>query len=468
MKKIPEAFQRFRVFVTRDLWDTELASVSFVKRQVIKLLRILHLIFKGFREDELPLRASGLTFVTLLSLGPLLAFIFAIFKGLYGETKYQQIEADITKSLQDMPEEVSSFVLEMIRNVMSSSAGGIGGFALVILVYTVIKVMGNIEHSFNRVFGVTSSRTFLRKVTDYVSTLLLVPVCVVASGAAAGFRTTAFWQNQSQAVHDAYGYLVVLVPLFVAWVAFSILYIIMPNTRVKFTSAFAGGLGAALIFLVWQKFYVLTQSWLFAGEAKDIVFGAFAAVPIFMFWLYVCWIIVLFGAEVAFAIQNSTTYAREQRAGDASEKSRQMLGVALATEMTRCMTNGQDAFHAGDFSKARGVPIRLINEVLEILIQANIVGSLTDQGGRYVLLKTPEQITVKEIIDVIENHGTPPRSLGVEQLDAKLREFWSVVDIGVGNLMREQTLRRLADQDLEPGHLQEAGNGRDPVSDRTE
>ena len=144
MKKISEAFQRFRVFVTRDLWDTELASVSFVKRQVIKLLRILHLIFKGFREDELPLRASGLTFVTLLSLGPLLAFIFAIFKGLYGETKYQQIEADITKSLQDMPEEVSSFVLEMIRNVMSSSAGGIGGFALVILVYTVIKVMGNI------------------------------------------------------------------------------------------------------------------------------------------------------------------------------------------------------------------------------------------------------------------------------------------------------------------------------------
>jgi len=469
MSKIFEALRRFRIFLTRDLWDTELTSVSFLKRQVIKFFRILHLIIRGFREDELPLRASGLTFVTLLSLGPLLGFIFAIFKGLgYGREKYAEIKTSIEGLLEEMPPEVQQFISDMIDNVMDSNAGGIGGFALIILIYTVVKVMGNIEHSFNRVFGVTSSRTFLRKVTDYVSTLLLVPVCVVAAGAAAGFRTTSFWQMQPEAVHEAYGHLVALVPLFVAWIAFSILYIIMPNTRVKFVSAFSGGLGAALIWVGWQKFYVKTQSWLFAGESKDLIFGAFAAIPIFMFWLYVCWIIVLFGAEVAFAIQNSTTYAREQAAGDASGKTRQMLGVALAIEMTRAMIGGQEAFHAGEFSKARGVPIRLINEVLEILMQANLVGGLSDQSGKYVLLTSPDQIPVKDIIEVIDSHGAPPHSLGVEQLDTRLQKLWSLVDVGVSDAMRGQTLRRLADEDRESVLLQEAGNARDPVSERVE
>ena len=463
MKKIGGAWRKFRVFAARDLWDTELATVSFAKRQAIKGLRILSLIFKGFREDELPLRASGLTFVTLLSLGPLVAFVYAIFKGLgYGESWFEQIRAYIQGS--EMPPEVQEFVTGLLSNVMESSAGGIGGFAAMILIYTVVKVMGNIERSFNRVFGVTSFRPFLRKLTDYVSTLLLVPFCILAAGAVTGFRTTEFWRSQPELVLETYGRLVSLVPLFISWAAFSVLYIIMPNTRVRLASAFSGGLVAGLIWLGWQKFYVKTQSWLFAGESKDVVFGAFAAIPIFMFWLYVCWIIVLFGAEVAFAIQNFTTYAREQQAAKASEKSRQMLGVGLTAAMARCMIEGNDAFHAGAFSRERGVPIRLINEVLEILMQANIVGHLAEEGTRYVLLRSPDQIPVKEVIDVIECHGAPPRSLGVEQLDGNLRELWLAIDEGVSELMDGQTLRELVELDLESVRIGEIGHAADSVS----
>jgi membrane protein len=441
MNPLRKLWRRFSAFVADELWDLELSSVSMIRRQVLKLLRILHLTVNGFRKDELPLRASGLTLWTLLSLAPFLAFVFTVFRGLGRDT--EMIER-FSVGIAEMPQQVQDFLNNIITYVQNSSKVGLGGFAVAILLYTVIKVMGNIEHSFNRVYGLSTSRTLARKFTDYISILVLVPMLFLASGALAGFRSTSIWQNQPEIVHATYGKLLLMTPLFASWIAFTVLYLFMPNTRVKLLPAMLSALVGAVTWILWQKFYVVTQGWLFAGESKDKVFGAFAAVPIFMFWLYVCWMIVLFGVELAFAMQNSHTYAREQNAGKASEQSRQMLALALVARMAQAMIQEDQPLHTQCFAKENGVPIRLINDVLGVLIKAGLVGELSEERGEYVLLKAPDKLQAKTVIDRMEQSGAQPAGLGIRNLDENVNALWDRLDAGIEELTQDLTVEKLA------------------------
>ena len=438
MNRIRRLIQEARTFLLADLWELELTSVSFVKRQFIKFTRIIQLTYAGFRDDELPLRASGLTFVTLLSLAPLLAFLFTVFKGL---GRGQEMIAQIKTSIAEMPDQVKDLVFNIIAYVENSSTVGLGGFAVIILVYSVIKLMGSIEYSFNIIWGISSHRSLIRKFTDYISTLVLVPMLIMVAGALSGFKSTEFWANQPELVHLTYGKLLLFTPMFAAWIAFSILYVFMPNTRVPVIPATFSGLVAAFIWLVWHKFYIFSQGWMLAQQDK--VFGAFASVPMFMIWLYVCWMVVLFGAELAFAIQRFGTYAREHKAGRASDESRILLALSMVLEMARNMVSGSQSLSADQYAHERSVPIRLINEVLGVLTSSGLVGQLSEGNENFVLLRVPDQIKIKDIIDLIIRDGAGPRSLGVATLDDAAMLAWQSANDGMEQVLGEETFMQL-------------------------
>ena len=440
------AFRRVKDFAGQDIWDLELTSVSFIKRQVVRLVRILLLTLKGFREDELTLRASGLTFISLLTLAPLLAFVFTIFKGMgRGREMIEQIKGFVA----EMPVQVQEFVQTILDYVESSSTVGVGGMAVLVLLYAVLKMMGNIEHSFNRVWGISHSRPFARKVTDYVSTLVLVPMLIMVSGALRGIRFSSVWMAQPEAVHLFYGKVLLLAPLFAVCIAFSVLYIFMPNTRVRISSALMAAFVAALVWMGWQKFYILSQSWLFAGESKDKVFGVFAAVPIFMLWLYVSWTIVLFGAELAFAMQNFGTYAREQKAGKASGESRVLLGIAVVAEMTRAMLGSRPTFSASAYAREHGVPIRLLNDVIGVLEGVGLVGRISEDTGEFVLLKAPDQLGVQHVVDVMLQDGARPISLGLSHLDPAANHAWETAAGAMHQALGDKSFRVLVETPAE-------------------
>ena len=420
------AMHRVKVFLTREIWEVDLADIGWIKRPFVKLLRVVTLSVRGYLDDELPLRASGLTYVTLLTLAPLLAFIFTIFRGM---GRGQEAIGKLRELIAEMPDQIQEFLERIIAYVENTSTVGIGGIAVLILLYAVVKVMGNIEFTFNKVWGVTSSRTMLRKFTDYISILVLVPMFILAASALSSFRNSQRWTDQMQAVYSLTDKLLVFAPLLSAAVAFGLLYLTMPNTKVRFKPALVSGLVAATLWVIWQRLYITFQSFLLQGQDK--VFGAFASVPMFMFWLYVSWVIVLFGVEVAFAMQNYTTYARERNAYSASDESRLLLALAVVRGAAQAMHSDEIAFRADAFAQAVGVPIRLLNDVINVLQKGGLMGALEGQANAYVLVKAPEQIRVQQVIDLIMREGTQPAQLGLQHLDEDVIGTWHTARDGM-------------------------------------
>ena len=392
------------------------------------------------REDELPLRASSLTFISLFSLAPILAFVFTIFKGM---GKSQEVISKLEDSMEGMPEQVQAFFDRMIEYVNNSSSLGIGGVAIVVLLFMVIKVMSDIEYAFNRVWGVRKARTLLRKFSDFISTLVLVSMLILAIPTVTGLSSVPFaekyldWSKFSEAYEWIF-------KLGLVWVGFSILYLIMPNTRVRFKPAVYAGLIGALLWLGWQWLYLHFQGMII--QQPDKIFGAFATVPIFMVWLYVCWIIILFGAEVSFAIQNYKSYHLDNKASETSARARTQLALAIVSQSGMAMDEGQKLFDADAYGDKHAIPTSLMNETLNMLVQDGFIVELAEHQGCYTLARSPDKLTIQEIISAVEEHGENPDFQETDPVNLRINAV-------IHNIQdaREQTLAKATIRDLIEG-----------------
>ena len=436
-KEPPRTLSRLRHFLSHDLWDLELSSIGFLRRVFYKFIRVICLSIRGFRDDELTLRASGLTLVSLLSLAPLLAFVFTIFKG----AGRGQLAIDRFKSfIATLPEQSQDLLLQVVNYVENSNTVGLGGAAIVILLATVIKLMSSIEASFNRVWGITTSRAMTRKITDYIAGLILAAMVVLAA-MLSGLQSSTVWVKVVSQHAWLSESLLGLAPLFFAWFGFSVLYVFMPNTSVRIFPALVSGLVAASMWTAWQPFYLRFQAMIFGQQDK--VFGAFASVPIFLIWLFVCWVIVLFGTEVAFAVQNSATFAKEQKAHLASHESRVLLGLGIMSEATRGMLAGRPHFYAEEFGKTHGIPARLMKEVIQTMVDDRWMAELAEQKNVFVLLGDPAQKKVQDLIKTFLACGVPPKRLGLLSLDGQATEMWRSAYAAVSGSLGDTTFKDL-------------------------
>lgn len=429
MKPIGHYWQQFVRFMNQDLWSIELGSLTFVRQLGIRAVRAVHLVVRGYREDELSLHASALTFTTLMSLVPFLAFIFVIAKGVGGQELFLAKYAEL---IAEMPAQFREFADKLVEIVLGANYFALGGIAITIWVVAVIKVLGSIESSFNRVWGVSGGRPFYRKLTDYLSTLIVVTLFLLF---AATFSADAVTSKLGIIGEFSKPLLVKMTPWISSTIALAFLYTFMPNTKVRLAPALLSGMITAAIFLTWQRIFVKVQVGVFT---KDAIFGTFAAIPIFLAWVYVCWVIILIGVEIAFSLQNTTTFENEMVAARASAQSRLKLALAVVAHAAQSLLEGSPAFDKHRFAEERTVSIRLLNRVLEILCRAGMVAEVSEEPGRFVLLKDPARIPVKEILDVVMQDGVQPGVLGLSSLDPALEEALQA--------MSERTDKALADR----------------------
>lgn len=481
---LPEKFKAAWRFLTSDVWDIEPSSLTAMRGFLVKSVRVVHLVFKGFQEDECPLHASALTFNTLMALVPVLAISLALARGLGdAETVKVKIRAGVrewtstfqqqaaarhetntlavtgsvpTGSTAGVPstdafddtrlgEEIDAMVGEVLEKVENISFAALGGVGLVLLIWMVIGVLGKVEASFNRVWGVTVGRSAWRCFTDYLSVLLVVPILIVAASSLplADFATRFLPGEQAQMVRSVLGsgWLKHLTVGVMSVLTFSFVLMFMPNTRVKVGPGVAGGAVSAALFLGWLWICASFQVWV-ANYGR--IYGSFATVPILLAWIYVSWEIVLFGAEVAFALQNCTTYRMEQGARKASMESRVTLALALAAQVARGMLQKERMpFSAAVFAAQKRVPVRFLKDVIADLCHAGILGQLSDEPDHYVLLRAPESLRVKEVMDTMIRSGMAPESLGLGRIDAQVAAVTERIDRGA-----EQTLSRMTVRDL--------------------
>ena len=403
MRNLVETIERF---LRETIWLERRGSRKAV-RFGIRTLRVVFLVGKGFYDDKCFLRASGLAFTTVLSLVPLLAFAFSVLKGFGAEDMVRDEVIEYVAVGQDELEiRLKEYIDSMTSYVTETRVGALGGLSLLFLLYTSIKVLSTAEDSFNDIWGVTKGRRWLRKFSDYTSVIIIGPVLLASAIAVSTYLSANPLAGEGVTLSVGRYLLRALAwmgPYALTILAFAALYAFMPNTRVSISAALIGGLVAGLL---WQgAFWSYTHLQVVVAR-QNAIYGAFAAVPIFLVWLYVSWVITLFAAEVAFAYEHVETYRQRRERFEPSARTREVAALRVFLEVAKAFHDGAPPPDADRLSDASGVPVRAVNDVADVLVTEGLLSriesgkALSFQPGRDI-----SRVTAGDVMGAVRRHG---------------------------------------------------------------
>lgn len=395
------------VFLERDLWRLSSKELTPGKSFLIKHLRVIVLALKGFNEDKVSMRASALTYYTLFALVPVVALAFGIAKG-FGLESY--LESELQNALSNR-EEVFTWIMSFSKSMLETARGGmVAGVGFVVLVYAVMNVLSNIEASFNAIWKIHKGRTLSRKFSDYFSMMFIAPFFLILSSGATVFLGTQITRISEDIqligfFSPVLMFLVQLVPYVLVWILFTLIYVVMPNTNVRFGGALLAGIVAGTMFQLAQWGYIYFQ----VGVSRyNAIYGSFAAVPLLLLWLQTSWLIVLFGSEVSFAYQNVEKYIYDKEAKTMSFFNRKLISLYICHLVIKRFKQGETPLTASQIAHELEIPIRLLREVLYDLIELHILSeTITDhpKESGYQPGQDINRLSIKVITEMLENKG---------------------------------------------------------------
>ncbi|NLD35664.1 MAG: YihY/virulence factor BrkB family protein [Desulfatiglans sp.] len=417
-------------FLKEDLWSLRPKDISSTKFFIIRTLKIIVLAYKGFNEDRCSLRAKALTFYSMMSVVPLLALAFGISKG-FG--MQEVLEKEIIEKMKGQ-EEVLKFIIGFADRMLEQVKGGIiAGIGILFLLYTVFNLLKNIEESFNDIWGVPHSRSFSRRLSDYLSVLFIAPILFIVSSS-----TTVFIKTQVTLITEKITLLgsispliffsFKIVPFFVIWLLLTFLYSYMPNTRVRYKSGVIGGVAAGTMYGFWQVIYISMQ----IGAAKyGAIYGSFAVIPLFMIWLQVSWLIVLFGAEIAFAHQNVDKYEMEAISENVSIALKMVLAIRIAGMCVQNFVKGESPLSGKQISDALELPVRLTNRLLSDLVECNVLSETKGKDEKLTYYQPARDVgglTIHDVIAALERLGDNSIIYADSDELEKIKEYYAELD----------------------------------------
>jgi membrane protein len=534
---------RAHTFLAKDVWAVELERLTTFKRWGYKLARVVYLAGRGFHQDRCMFRASALTYITVFSLVPLLAFSFSLAKGLGA---YERLEADVIKpfldstfapeeaaatdegerddatadgedsaegegaaeeeraseeerapqdeaaadedraaggapgadqepSLTDVqsggddaaavaargaPDDGASGLRQAIDKVLSfvrdTDVKGLGAFGLLILMYTVLKLLSSVEQTFNDIWGIRKSRSLVRKFADYLSMVVIVPVLLVAGTTAtaavqSGVIARMLSQPRVQEFIQDYPafagletYFLKASSLLALWIGFAFVYLFMPNTKTRLVSALWGGVVGGTLWQIAQVAHVSFQ----LNVAKfNAIYSTFAALPIFLFWIYLSWVTVLLGAELAFAHQNEPAYRQVARARDFDHSLKEVVAVRVVVRVARAFLRGEAPLRPSELASKLGVPERTVVEVLRALIDQHVLVPVEDEvleEAAVVPARDLDRLTLKDVFDALKGRTGPVEFAPRDDVDRAVDEVLAAYERECAEAPNNLTLRELA------------------------
>lgn len=407
MKDIMKKIRQLANFIAHDIWRIRRSQLSAGKSFLIKQARVLILSLKGFHEDKCQLRASALTFYALISIVPVAAMAFGIAKG-FGLK--EALETQLRSRLAGQ-EEIAANIIAFSHSLLEKTQGGlIAGVGLVVLMWAVFKLLGQIESSFNDIWKIKEKRSIGRMFGDYLALIIICPVLLILSSS-----TTVFITTQVSVILEKFTvlgcfssfifFLLKLLPYMLMWFLFTFLYIFIPNARVRFSSGLVAGIIAGTIFQIVQWAYITFQ---IGVVHYNTIYGSFAALPLFLVWLQLSWTIVLYGAEVSVAYQNADIYEFEPDFLQASHRMRILLSLLVTSRVIKNFIRGEKPMTALDISSQLGIPIRFVNEILFDLIKSRIFSVVEIEGedrrGHQPAIDV-SGLTIQDVMDALETRG---------------------------------------------------------------
>ena len=377
-----------------------------VVRWLVQQYRLLFYTARGLVEHGTLVRSAALTFYTLMSLVPILAVVFAVVKG-FGLT--DGLVENLYGIFPRHPETID-YIVGFAENALARTQGGVvAAVGLVMLFWAVIRVFGSIESAFNNIWEVKVARSIARQWTDYIAVVMIVPVLWILANAAGDYV------EQLLGLYDKWYFntLSHLASMVIIWTMFTLLYLIIPNARVRFQSALMAGIVAGTIFLLFQWGYVYVQRWMTSYNA---IYGSFAALPLFLIWMQTSWEILLFGGELSFAYQNISRFAEERESLRISYDQRRKVLLAVMILVARNFRDHGGTLSTDTIRERLGLPTRIVNDVLFQLVQAGQLIAVRSGDGERDVAFTPAHdlasTTVYGILEAVERTGQATLDLG--------------------------------------------------------
>ena len=433
-----------RYFFSTRLWELDHDNMRGVKRYVVRALQITTLVVKDFWADQCLLQASALSFTTILSLVPFFALTFAVLKGLGVQNR---LEPFILAQVSAGSEEVVDNVITYINNTNMTTVGALG---LLTLIITVITLMGNIEDSFNFIWGVKETRSLYRKFSDYLSVLVSAPLLMLAAvslSSSLQSKTLVQWIVTNTYLGDMFLYGVRFAQQLSVWAALVFLYIFIPNTKVQFKSALIGGILAGSMWQLIQWGYVHFQ----VGVAKyNAIYGTLAVLPIFMIWIYLSWAIVLLGVEFVYAHQNIRTFRRELRTS-VSHGLKELLALAILQHIAAAFHFGKPPWSMESLAEELDAPVRLIRELLDMLLQAGYVTKTVGENPAFLPARDIEHIAVQDVLSTLKTFGGTFHINRMDEVELKIADIMAKAEAASSTALAGMTLKDLIHRQKDAG-----------------
>jgi len=365
----PENFwMKLKWYLETDIW--EIWSSKLPKRKVfpISMGRIFILTVSKFCHNNCKAKAASLTFLTLLSVVPIVALLLGILRGFNLSGVEQRFKTYFVGQ-----EQVADFIIRFAEATLQSASGGlVTGIGIGMLLWTALRLLSNIERCFNEMWGIRRGRTLLRKISDYLTLLLLCPVIAVAL-----ISICAFGVSQMEIVLKilpGHHYLIPLLryvtPLVLAWISFFFLYLFIPNTTVKIKAALLSGLFTGAGYIILQYVYMYLQKIL---TSYNTIYGGFAALPFFLVWLQSSWTLILFGAQLTFSIQNVNSFEFYPTDRPICMRYFFINCIRIMRTLGHRIQNHEGPVAADKLAVELQIPIRITRRTLSFLAQAGLV-----------------------------------------------------------------------------------------------
>ena len=370
-----------------------------VVRWLIRQYRLWFYTARGLVEHGTMIRSAALTYYTLMSLVPIIAVVFAIVKGFGLSDRL----IDTLYGLFPNNPEIIDYIVGFAERALARTQGGlVAAVALLTLFWAVIKVFSSIENAFNNIWEVKIKRSIARQYTDYIAVVLIVPILWIVANAVGNYAQTLF----GTAGHWYFTVLWRLASLVVFWLMFTLLYLIIPNAKVRFGSALMAGIVAGTFFLLFQWGYVYLQRWMTSYNA---IYGSFVALPLLLVWMQTSWQILLFGGELSFAYQNISRFAEERESLLVSYDQRRKILLATMILVVRHFRDEGGVCPAEQIRQRLGLPTRIVNDVLFQLVQAQQLIAVRIGDDEREMGYSPAHdistLTVYGVLEAVEGNG---------------------------------------------------------------
>lgn len=440
-------FNAMRVFFEEDLWAIDRSSLSGPRAFLVDATRLVAVVVRDLLSGPLTLWAMSLVYTTLLSLVPLLAVGFSVLKAFGVQNVLEPFLRDMLAPLGPKGIELTNRILEFVNNI---EVGVLGSLGLAFLIYTVISLIQKTEEAFNAIWRVPGLRRILQRFSDYLSVVLVGPVLVVSALAlTASLASTAFVQWLVGI--EPFGTIVAeagrLVPYVLVSASFTFLYMFIPNTRVKFSAALAGGIIGGVLWetVGWAFAFFIVSSTRYAA-----IYSSFAILILFLIWLYLSWLILLVGVEASFYFQNPQLLAIRPEAKLPNTSLLERTAVSIMFLIGLHFHHGKPPWTRNALVQRLGSGVGLTEDVLIALKKKKLIIETTDWPPAYVPARDIDTILLQDVFNAVRQHhcgvtGARGWILPIEPAENIVRKVDDAIDGTLGSeSLKELVLEGLA------------------------